>query len=83
MATADRQLTRGAVFKRRSTSLSQLAASIQIAHHKALADIISMVKRAALETSPLLTAEERVNPRPSVTVAGDRTLSTEQASGWS
>jgi type I restriction enzyme, R subunit len=33
----------------------------QVAHHKVLADIISMVKRAALDTSPLLTAEERVD----------------------
>lgn len=38
------------------------------AHHKALVDIISMVKHAAVETSPLLTSEERVN------LAVDRTL---------
>ena len=38
-----------------------LSRAFQIAHHKALVDIISMVKRAALETSPLYTAEERVN----------------------
>ncbi len=32
----------------------------QAAYHKALVDIISMVKRAALDTAPLLTAHERV-----------------------
>lgn len=37
-----------------------LRRAFQIAKHKALVDIISMVKWAALETSPLLTAEERV-----------------------
>ena len=39
--------------------------SLQSAHelhyHKALVDIISMVKHAAREDAPLLTAEERVN----------------------
>lgn len=38
-----------------------LQRAFQVAHHKALADIISMIKRAALDTSPLLTAEERVS----------------------
>jgi type I restriction enzyme, R subunit len=38
-----------------------LRRAFQVAHHKALVDIISMVKRAALDTSPLYTAEERVN----------------------
>lgn len=33
----------------------------QAAYHKALVDIISMVKHAALEAAPLLTAEERVD----------------------
>jgi type I restriction enzyme R subunit len=37
-----------------------LQRAFQVAHHKALADLISMIKRAALDTSPLLTAEERV-----------------------
>ena len=32
----------------------------RVAYHKALVDIISMVKRAALDTAPLLTAQERV-----------------------
>jgi type I restriction enzyme R subunit len=38
-----------------------LQRAFQVAHHKALADLISMIKRAALDTSPLLTAEERVD----------------------
>jgi type I restriction enzyme R subunit len=38
-----------------------LQRAFQITHHKALADLISMIKRAALDTSPLLTAEERVD----------------------
>jgi type I restriction enzyme, R subunit len=40
---------------------ANLQRAYQAAHHKALIDIISMVKRAALDSSPLLTAEERVN----------------------
>lgn len=47
-------------------------------HHKALVDIISMVKRAALDEAPLLTAEERVNAAV-VKVTADRELSDEQA----
>lgn len=38
-----------------------LRRAFQVAHHKALVDIISMVKRAALDSSPLFTAEERVH----------------------
>ena len=49
----------------------------QIAGHKALADIISMVKTAADENKPLLTAEERVR-RAIVDVAGELTLTPEQ-----
>lgn len=33
----------------------------KLVHHKALADIISMVKHAVREEEPILTAEERVN----------------------
>lgn len=40
---------------------SNLQRAYQVAHQKALVDIISMVKRAGTRTSPLLTAEERVN----------------------
>jgi type I restriction enzyme, R subunit len=38
-----------------------LQRAFQVAHHKALADLISMIKRAALDTSPLMTADERVD----------------------
>lgn len=38
-----------------------LRKAFEAAHHKALIDIISMVKRAADDIYPLLTAEERVN----------------------
>ena len=39
----------------------QLQEAHRLVYHKALADIISMVKHAAREEEPLLTAEERVN----------------------
>jgi type I restriction enzyme R subunit len=55
-----------------------LRRAFQVAHHKALVDIISMVKRAALDTSPLYTAEERVNRAVDRVVAG-RQLTDEQA----
>ena len=57
---------------------ANLQRAFAAAHHKALADIISMVKRAAVDTSPLLTAEERVNQAVDRVVAG-RTLSDTQA----
>jgi type I restriction enzyme R subunit len=50
----------------------------QAAHQKALIDIISMVKRAAIDTSPLLTAEERVNEAVDRVVTG-RKLTEPQA----
>lgn len=46
-------------------------------YHKALADIISMVKHAAREQEPLLTAAERVDRAMAIISAG-RTLTTEQ-----
>jgi type I restriction enzyme R subunit len=55
-----------------------LRRAFQIAHHKALVDIISMVKRAALDTSPLYTAEERVNEAIDHVTAG-RQLTDDQA----
>ncbi len=55
-----------------------LRRAFQVAHHKALVDIISMVKRAALETSPLYTADERVNQAVDHVTAG-RQLTDEQA----
>ncbi len=57
---------------------ANLQRAFHAAHHKALADIISMVKRAAVDTSPLLTAEERVNQAVDRVVAG-RTLTEAQA----
>lgn len=54
-----------------------LERAFKLTHHKALVDIISMVKRAATETSPLLTAEERVNAAVA-TVSAGRTLTEEQ-----
>ena len=48
-----------------------------ITYHKALADIISMVKRAAKESALLLTAEERVDDALARVVA-DRNFTAEQ-----
>jgi type I restriction enzyme R subunit len=56
---------------------ANLQRAFQATHHKALVDIISMVKRAALESSPLLTAEERVDAAVEQVTAG-RELSAEQ-----
>jgi len=56
---------------------ANLEKAFKVAHHKALVDIISMVKRAATETSPLLTAEERVNAAVAAVSAG-RSLTEEQ-----
>ncbi len=57
---------------------ANLQRAFRVAHHKALVDIISMVKRAALDSSPLLTAEERVNEAIIRVVAG-RQLTEDQA----
>jgi type I restriction enzyme R subunit len=51
--------------------------AVTIAKHKALADVISMVKNAADEARPLLTAEERVNTAVSQ-VTGLMELTEEQ-----
>lgn len=56
---------------------ANLQRAFQAAHHKVLVDIISMVKRAALNTSPLLTAQERVNQAVERVSAG-RTLTADQ-----
>jgi type I restriction enzyme R subunit len=55
-----------------------LRRAFQVAHHKALVDIISMVKSAALESSPLYTAEERVSQAIDHVIAG-RQLTDDQA----
>ncbi|MFN8159959.1 MAG: type I restriction-modification enzyme R subunit C-terminal domain-containing protein [Solirubrobacterales bacterium] len=49
----------------------------QATYHKALVDIISMVKHAALGTAPLLTAQERVEAAMQQVVEG-RELSDDQ-----
>jgi type I restriction enzyme, R subunit len=54
-----------------------LRRAFETKHHKALIDIISMVKRAAIEGSSLLTAEERVNAAIDAVVAG-RNMAAEQ-----
>lgn len=51
--------------------------AVSFAKHKALADVISMVKNAADEARPLLTAEERVNAAISQ-VTGNSELNQEQ-----
>jgi len=55
--------------------------NLQMAHRiryaKALADIISMVKHAAREEEPLLTAEERVD-RAFARIASGRSLTADQ-----
>jgi type I restriction enzyme R subunit len=47
-----------------------LQRAFDVAYSKALVDIISMVKHAAVDTSPLLTAEERVNQAVDRVMAG-------------
>lgn len=55
-----------------------LQRAFKATHHKALVDIISMVKRAAIDEAPLLTAEERVNAAVAK-VTADHQLTDEQA----
>src|SRR5207249_1031359 len=56
---------------------ANLQRAFEATHHKVLADIISMVKRAALDSSPLLNADERVAAAVERVVAG-RSLTAEQ-----
>ncbi len=56
---------------------ANLQRAFEAKHHKALADIISMVKRAAIESSALLTADERVTAGIERVLA-DRTLTADQ-----
>lgn len=56
---------------------ANLQRAFQAAHQKALVDIISMVKRAASESSPLLNSEERVNHAVDRVTAG-LTLTSDQ-----
>lgn len=56
---------------------ANLQKAFGVAYHKALADIISMVKKAAEDASPIYTAEERVDHAVG-RVVGERELTTEQ-----
>jgi type I restriction enzyme R subunit len=58
-------------------SESNLQRAFRATHHKALVDIISMVKKAAEGTSPLYTAEERV-AKAVGQVVGDLDLTADQ-----
>lgn len=55
-----------------------LQRAFEIRHHKALVDIISMVKRAAQASASLLTADERVHAAVHA-VSSNRALSPDQA----
>ncbi len=57
---------------------ANLQRAFDVAYSKALVDIISMVKHAAVDTSPLLTAEERVNQAVDRVTSG-RELSVAEA----
>lgn len=57
---------------------ANLQRAFDVAYSKAMVDIISMVKHAVIDTSPLLTAEERVNQAVDRVVAG-RQLTEAQA----
>jgi type I restriction enzyme, R subunit len=56
---------------------TNLEKAFRAKYGKALVDIISMVKRAALDTAPLLTAQERVKSAVTRVIA-ERALSDEQ-----
>lgn len=56
---------------------ANLQRAFKATHHKALVDIISMVKRATREQAELLTAEERVDAAIAHVIA-ERTLTDEQ-----
>jgi type I restriction enzyme R subunit len=58
-------------------SVDNLQKAHQIRYHKALADVISMVKHAANETEPLLTAAERVK-RAVEKVTANQSLTSDQ-----
>lgn len=57
---------------------ANLQRAYQLSRNKALVDIISMIKRTASDSSPLLTAEERVDAAITRVTAG-RELTEEQA----
>ncbi len=55
-----------------------LRRAFKATRHKDLVDIISMVKHAALDTAPLLTAEERVNAAVAAVTAGSELTAEQQ-----
>jgi type I restriction enzyme R subunit len=57
---------------------ANLERAFRLRYSKALVDIISMVKRAALDTASLLTAEERVQAAVSKVVAGRQVTAEQQ-----
>lgn len=61
---------------------ANLQRAFQVTDRKALADIISMVKRAARAGSPLLTSQERVNQAVERVLSGLPEPLTEQQAGW-
>lgn len=61
---------------------ANLQRAFQATGRKALADIISMVKRAAQTGSPLLTGAERVNQAIDRVLAGLPEPLTEEQAGW-
>jgi hypothetical protein len=77
-ADALRQLREGLVQAPEHFTVESLQRAFQATHHKALVDIISMVKRAAIAEAPLLTAEERVD-RAIARITADREFTDEQA----
>jgi type I restriction enzyme R subunit len=61
-------------------TIQNLQKAHQVRYHKALVDIISMVKHAASEEAPLLTAEERVRQAFEKAPAGQKF--TEEQQQW-
>ena len=55
------ELRKKLTFSPEQFTLDRLQRAHEVRYHKALVDIISMVKHAAREAEPLYTAEERVN----------------------
>jgi type I restriction enzyme R subunit len=72
-----KQLTNALVTAPEHFSEANLRRAFRHARHRDLVDIISMVKHAAEDSSPLLTAEERVNAAVAKVTAG-RTLTGDE-----
>jgi type I restriction enzyme R subunit len=76
-AAALRELRQQLLASRYRFTVEDLQRAHEMTHHKALVDIISMVKYAANEEQPLLTATERVE-RALVRVAAGQRFTPEQ-----